>query len=260
MSPRASRPAAKARQTPRRELHRQVVMLVGFGDAEAERHDIEKRYRGKREACARIVVGDVKHGFIRAGLQPMGPERRVLERALCRQRARRDQPPHLAGRVQLDAHALRDDPARDIDDVDRHAGHRYFASCRDRPAKRSARTISTIVAITIKPDTAAVRTSRLVSICCHRWIGSTSVRSSARKSDTGTLSNDAMNARNAPAPTPRPISGSVTRRNVVQCVAPRLADASSSAESSCTSAAIVVRSTNGTQTTTWPTMRNGIDG
>src|SRR5689334_6145616 len=260
MSPGASRPAAKARQTPRRELHRQVVMLVGFGDAEAERHDIEERYRGKREACARIVVGDVEHGFVRAGLQPMGPERRVLERALCRQRARSDQPPHLAGRVQLDAHALRDDPARDVDDVDRHAGHRYFASCRDRPAKRSARTISTIVAMTIKPDIAAVRTSRLVSICCHRWIGSTSVRSSARKSDTGTLSNDAMNARNAPAAMPRPMSGSVTRRNVMARPAPRLADASKSPGSTCASAAIVVRSTKGTHTMTCPRTSSGIDG
>ena len=67
-------------------------------------------------------------------------------------------------------------------------------------------------------------------------MGSTSVRSSARKSDTGTLSNDAMNARNAPAPIPRPISGSVMRRNVVSRVAPRLVDASSSAWSSCASA------------------------
>ena len=74
-------------------------------------------------------------------------------------------------------------------------------------------------------------------------VGSISVRSSARNSDTGTLSNEAMKARKAPAPIPRPISGSVTRRNVMRRLAPRLADASNNAASSWTSAAIVVRRT-----------------
>ena len=45
---------------------------------------------------------------------------------------------------------------------------RYFDNCRERPANRSARIIRMIVAMTMSPDTAAVRTSRFVSICCHR--------------------------------------------------------------------------------------------
>ena len=44
-------------------------------------------------------------------------------------------------------------------------------------------------------------------------IGSMSVRASRRNSDTGTLSNDDMNAMKPPARMPGRISGSVMRRN-----------------------------------------------
>src|SRR3954470_2152034 len=65
-----------------------------------------------------------------------------------------------------------------------------------------------------------------------------------------------MKARNAPDATPGAISGKVTRRNVITPPAPRLCEASSSAGSSCVSDAVVVRSTNGTHTITWPSTRN----
>ncbi len=48
----------------------------------------------------------------------------------------------------------------------------------------------------------------------HMRIGSMSVRAVDRNSDTGTLSIEAMKARNAPAKMPGAISGSVTRRKV----------------------------------------------
>ena len=49
--------------------------------------------------------------------------------------------------------------------------------------------------------------SSVLSIMPHMRIGSISVRASRRKSDTGTLSNDDMNAMKAPASTPgRPLA------------------------------------------------------
>ena len=64
------------------------------------------------------------------------------------------------------------------------------------------------------PDTAAVRTSSVVSSMLHIRIGSTSVSGPARNSETDTLSSEAMKAMKAPARMPGRITGRVTRRNV----------------------------------------------
>jgi hypothetical protein len=109
--------------------------------------------------------------------------------------------------------------------------------------------IRTSVTTMITPDIAAIVTSSRPSRSCHMRMGSMSVLASRRNSDTGTLSKDDMKAMNAPASTPGRMIGNVTRRNVRQRVAPRLAELSSNAGSSCASAAIVVRMTYGTHTT-----------
>ena len=75
-------------------------------------------------------------------------------------------------------------------------------------------SINTKAAVIKTPDTAATRTSRVDSIMPHMRIGSVSVRALDRNSDTGTLSIEAMKARNAPAAMPGKISGRVTRRSV----------------------------------------------
>ena len=64
------------------------------------------------------------------------------------------------------------------------------------------------------PETAATRTSSVLSIIPHMRMGSISLRGPARKSETGTLSSEATKARKAPAAMPGAIAGSVTRRNV----------------------------------------------
>src|SRR6266545_3149159 len=189
----------------------------------------------QRDSRSAEIVADVKNGLVSASRKPLPIDRAQRRRAGLVDR------PFGKGRahgIEREQHA-----ARDIDDVDRKAGHRQRPSWRVRPAKRSAATINTIVNAISTPDTAAVRTSRSFSMICHMWIGNTSVRASARKSETGTLSNDAMNAMNAPAPIPLPISGNVMRRNVIDGGAPRLSDASTNPGSSCASEAIVVRIT-----------------
>lgn len=88
----------------------------------------------------------------------------------------RYEPPLAAGkREHFDLHAGRNNPARHIDNVNGHPRHDGFPYSSKlyriwlvSPANRSATSISTSVKITINPDTAAVRTSRLVSICCQR--------------------------------------------------------------------------------------------
>jgi len=57
-----------------------------------------------------------------------------------------------------------------------------------------------------------------------------------------------MKARKLPAPTPRPISGRVTRRKVIQLLGRGSRRRQAGAGSSCVSAASVVRSTNGQHT------------
>ena len=98
------------------------------------------------------------------------------------------------------------------------------------------------------PETAATRTSCVLSIIPHMRIGSMSVRAVERKSGTGTLSTEAVKARKAPAPMPGAISGRVIRRKLWRRDAPRLAEAARRAGSSCDSEAPTVRSTNGTMT------------
>src|SRR5262249_24101546 len=131
--------------------------------------------------------------------------------------------------------------------------------CRFSPPSRSARTRPASVVMTIKPETAATRTSRLPSRMAHNLIGNTSVRASARNSDTGTLSNEDRNATKQLAKMPRWIRGNVMRRNVYQRLAPRLREQFTSCGSSCCSDAPTMRITNGTQTTICPSTSVAID-
>ncbi len=68
--------------------------------------------------------------------------------------------------------------------------------------------------LTKSPEMAATRTSSVDSIMPQSRIGSMSLRGPERNSETGTLSIDAMNARNAPAKIPGAMIGSVMRRSV----------------------------------------------
>ena len=106
-------------------------------------------------------------------------------------------------------------------------------------------TVRTMTLAINTPDAAATRTSNLDSIIPHMRIGSMSVRAFERNRDTGTLSIEAMNDRNAPAAMPGAMRGSVILRNVVNRRAPRLAELSSSDGSSWVKLANVVRNTNG---------------
>ena len=94
----------------------------------------------------------------------------------------------------------------------------------------------------------------------HMRIGSMSVRAVDRNSDTGTLSIEAMKARNAPAKMLGAISGRVTRRIVYNQLAPRLCEESFSAGSSCERLAVVVRRMKGTVMIMWPAMIRYSDG
>src|SRR5437762_2509249 len=70
---------------------------------------------------------------------------------------------------------------------------------RGRPTVHSMSSISTKAEAIKTPDTAATRTSRVDSIMPHMRNGNVSARALDRNSDTGTLSIEALKARNAPA-------------------------------------------------------------
>jgi len=148
-----------------------MIVLARIGNPEPIGHDIEKRDRRDRYASVPIIGGDVKHRLVGSG-DKHRIECGVIERSLTRKVAAREQAPPSVGieREHFDPHAGSNDPARDVDDVDGQARHDLppYVSWRVNPANRSAASISTKVTITITPDTAAVRTSRLVSICCQR--------------------------------------------------------------------------------------------
>ena len=94
----------------------------------------------------------------------------------------------------------------------------------------------------------------------HIRIGSMSVRAEPRNSETGTLSIDDMNARNAPASRPERSAGSTTRRNVIHRDAPSTDEASSHAGSSPVAAAMALRSTYGVTTMPCATATNVSEG
>ncbi|KAG0925556.1 hypothetical protein G6F31_018698 [Rhizopus arrhizus] len=70
--------------------------------------------------------------------------------------------------------------------------------------------------------------------------------------ESSTLIHDEMNAKMEPVTMPGRICGSTTRKNVVQGLAPRSAEASSSARCSGVSRVSVERSTNGAMMTMCP--------
>src|SRR5205823_637979 len=80
--------------------------------------------------------------------------------------------------------------------------HVYPRMRRVRPVSRSITSIRTKTARMRVPETAATRTSSVLSIMPHIRIGSMSVRAEERKRETGTLSTEAMKARKAPAAIP----------------------------------------------------------
>src|SRR4051812_2537367 len=85
---------------------------------------------------------------------------------------------------------------------------------RVRPVSRSITSMSRKAARISVPETAATRTSSVLSIMPHIRMGNMSVRAEERKRETGTLSTEATKARKAPAAMPGAISGRVTRRKV----------------------------------------------
>ncbi len=71
------------------------------------------------------------------------------------------------------------------------------------------------------------------------------------RNDIVNMSKDTMNVNSAPVNRPGRKSGSTMRQKVSSPPAPRLADASSSATSTCCSAAVTARNANGKVTTMW---------
>ena len=102
------------------------------------------------------------------------------------------------------------------------------ALCRIRALRRCSQPTAIIssseIAISIVAAAAMVRLmlSLMPANICR---GSVRCPGPAISSATTTSSNDAANANTAPEATPGRISGSVTRRNVVICDAPRLSAA-----------------------------------
>lgn len=90
--------------------------------------------------------------------------------------------------------------------------------------------------------------------------GRTVVRASARKSDTDTLSSDWMKTRNAPARMPGINSGRVTRRSVMNQLAPIVVDASASEGLRPWATTEAARYISGPKTTTWPATVSQSDG
>jgi hypothetical protein len=82
-----------------------------------------------------------------------------------------------------------------------------------------------------------------------RLIGSTSVRASARNSETGMASNEERNATKHPAATPRMMSGRVMRPNVYDALAPGIAELSRNETLSCCTEAPTIGMMNGVQMT-----------
>ena len=104
-------------------------MLACIVDAEAIRHDIEKRHRRQGLAASAVVVADEERGFVDASRKSIGQRREFLDTAIRADVRLRDRLPALAVEP-LDAHdhALRDHAARHVDDVNRNTRHRSNAA------------------------------------------------------------------------------------------------------------------------------------
>lgn len=122
-SPRASAPAPD-RQAVGRQLHRQVHVLVGVDDREAERARLEERGLADVDALLAVPRAHRELDFVGAGAHP-GPEvHRVAQHAVVGDPAAADEPRRVAReRVHGDEHARGGKAADDVDDVDRDAGH-----------------------------------------------------------------------------------------------------------------------------------------
>ena len=91
-------------------------MLLGIGDAETVRNDIQEGNFRKIDFLAAIPVGDVKDRLVAARRHPAS----CLENPLVGRLAACDQ---LSCMQQLHAHAGGQDPARHVDDMNGDAGH-----------------------------------------------------------------------------------------------------------------------------------------
>ena len=92
-----------------------------------------------------------------------------------------------------------------------HKGYAMSRSTEPAPITAGPRTR---VRSRRTPASITTRPSSVDSIMPQSRIGSMSLRGPERNNETGTLSIDAINARNAPAKIPGAIIGSVTRRSV----------------------------------------------
>ena len=113
------------RKTPRRDLHRQMIVLVGIGNLEAKRYDVEKRRACLCDADRSEEISGMKQDLIGAGQKPLA-RNRMLERSGLRQRSFRDQPALGREREDFDAHAGGRDTAGRVDDMNGDAGMGAF--------------------------------------------------------------------------------------------------------------------------------------
>ena len=113
------------RKTPRSDLHRQMIVLVGIGNLEAKRHNVEKRGACLGDAGRSEEIAGMEQDLVGAGRKPLARDR-VLKRSGLRQRSFRDQPALGRKCKNFDAHAGGRDTAGRINNMDGNAWHGVY--------------------------------------------------------------------------------------------------------------------------------------
>src|SRR5260221_3520553 len=76
-----SGPSPETRVSPGRALERQMIVLVGIGDAEIVGHHVKKRHVGNFDKRGAVVGAELEHRLVASGRERYR-QRRMVERAL----------------------------------------------------------------------------------------------------------------------------------------------------------------------------------
>src|SRR6266852_5541994 len=109
--------AAVYRKTPWRDFHRQMIVLVGIGNLEAKRDNVEKRGACLCDTGRSEEIAGMEQYLVGTGRKPLA-RNRVLKRSGWRQRAFRDQPSLGRKRINFDTHTGGRDTTRRVNDMD----------------------------------------------------------------------------------------------------------------------------------------------
>jgi hypothetical protein len=104
-----------------------MIVLVGIGNLEAKRDDVEKRRACLRDASRGEEIAGVEVHLVRANPKPLVSDR-VLKHSGLRQRSFRDQLTLRRERKNFDTHTGGRDATRRINDVDRNTWHGHVSS------------------------------------------------------------------------------------------------------------------------------------